>query len=69
MPWKNGGGVTRELVKLPHPTDPARFLARLSIATVATSGPFSAFPGIDRTLLMLEGRGMRLSLDGTRSAL
>jgi uncharacterized protein len=66
MPWKNGGGVTRELLKLPHPTDPARFLARLSIATVATSGPFSAFPGVDRTILVLEGRGMRLLLDGTR---
>jgi hypothetical protein len=66
MPWKNGGGVTRELLKLPHPTDPARFLARLSIATVATSGPFSLFPGVDRTLLLLEGQGVALSIGGTR---
>ncbi|PTL83046.1 HutD family protein [Vitiosangium sp. GDMCC 1.1324] len=61
MPWKNGGGVTRELLKLPHPSDPARFLARLSIASVAESGPFSVFPGIDRTLLMLDGVGMALT--------
>jgi uncharacterized protein len=66
MPWKNGGGVTRELCKLPHPSDPARFLARLSIATVGASGPFSAFPGVDRTLMLLEGAGMALTIDGTR---
>ncbi|WNG40665.1 HutD family protein [Archangium violaceum] len=64
MPWKNGGGVTRELLKLPHPSEPARFLARLSIASVAASGPFSVFPGIERTILVLEGAGMALSLGG-----
>ena len=62
MPWKNGGGVTRELLKLPHPSDPARFLARLSIATVAASGPFSVFPGVDRIIMLLEGQGMALSI-------
>jgi hypothetical protein len=64
MPWKNGGGVTRELLKLPHPTDPARFLARLSIATVGASGPFSVFPGVDRTLMLLDGAGVALSIGG-----
>ncbi|MCY1082343.1 HutD/Ves family protein [Archangium lansingense] len=66
MPWKNGGGVTRELLKLPHPSDPARFLARLSIATVGESGPFSLFPGIERTLMLLDGAGMALTLGGAR---
>jgi environmental stress-induced protein Ves len=66
MPWKNGGGVTRELWKLPHPSDPARFLARVSIATVGASGPFSVFPGVDRTLMILEGAGVALTIDGTR---
>ena len=64
MPWKNGGGVTRELCKLPHPSDPARFLARLSIATVAASGPFSVFPGVDRVLMLLEGEGLELLREG-----
>ena len=64
MPWKNRGGVTRELLKVPHPIDPSRFLARLSIATVASSGPFSVFPGVDRILTLLEGRGMALSFGG-----
>lgn len=66
MPWKNGGGVTRELVKLPHPSDPTRFLARLSIATVGASGPFSVFPGVDRTLMILDGAGVALTVEGTR---
>lgn len=60
MPWKNGGGTTRELWKWPHPSDPARFLARVSIATVAAPGPFSVFPGIDRILVLLEGQGVVL---------
>ena len=61
MPWKNGGGLTRELVREPHPTRPEAFRLRLSIATVSTAGPFSVFPGVDRTLLMLEGEGMALT--------
>ena len=64
MPWKNGGGVTRELFKLPHPREPERFLMRLSIATVAAPGPFSAFPGVDRILQVLEGEGMALGREG-----
>ncbi|MBV1774614.1 HutD family protein [Burkholderiaceae bacterium DAT-1] len=60
MPWKNGGGVTTELWRLPDPESADGFLIRLSIASVATSGPFSLFPGIDRTLLVLDGAGMRL---------
>jgi len=64
MPWKNGGGVTREMLKLPHPSDPARFLARLSIATVGASGPFSVFPGVNRLIMLLEGKGMALSIAG-----
>jgi uncharacterized protein len=61
MPWKNGGGITRELYRLPHPVDSERFLLRLSMAQVASDGPFSIFPGIDRTLLLLEGEGFRLT--------
>jgi uncharacterized protein len=62
MPWKNGGGVTRELLRWPHPRRPKDFRVRLSIATVATPGPFSLFPGVDRTLVVLEGEGMVLAL-------
>jgi uncharacterized protein len=35
------------------------------MAKVAGDGPFSAFPGIDRTLAILEGAGIVLSVEGT----
>jgi len=60
-PWKNGRGTTVELqVEPPGATLETGFLWRLSMAAVPASGPFSAFPGIDRTLLLLAGDGMEL---------
>jgi len=61
MPWRNGGGVTRQYVS--HPADD-RFDWRVSVAEVAQSGPFSAFPDIDRILVLLSGHGMVLRADG-----
>jgi hypothetical protein len=70
MPWKNGGGTTCELFRLPHAARPDDFALRLSIASVAQGGPFSAFPGVDRTLMLLEGAGMALQFaDGRRAVL
>ncbi|WP_374356875.1 HutD family protein, partial [Chitinimonas sp.] len=68
MPWKNGGGSTCELLRLPHPVRPDDFALRLSIATVSQGGPFSAFPGVDRTLYLLDGDGMALQFADGRSA-
>ncbi|HEY0295760.1 MAG TPA: HutD family protein [Bordetella sp.] len=62
-PWKNGGGVTREIACYPAGAGMDDFLWRLSIATVAASGPFSAFPGIDRIITLLDGPGVRLTSD------
>lgn len=66
--WKNGGGVTHELAVWPDGADLSGFDARLSMAEVASDGPFSAFPGIDRTLAVLEGGPMRLSFGGAEVA-
>lgn len=66
VPWKNGGGVTTELAVEPA-TDgrpDGRFVWRVSIADVVEPGPFSAFPGYDRLIAVVEGDGMRLSVDG-----
>jgi len=61
MPWKNGQGATTELlIDPPGATLAGGFLWRLSMADVAESGPFSAFPGLDRTLMLLSGGGMEL---------
>jgi len=64
MPWKNGGGETVEIAVFPEGAGLAEFDWRISMATVATDGPFSVFPDIDRTLSILDGAGMTLSIDG-----
>ena len=63
-PWKNGGGETREIATFPPGAEFNDFDWRLSIATIAEDGAFSAFPGIDRTLILMSGRGVALRLDG-----
>ena len=61
MPWRNGGGVTRELLAWP---DPHNWLLRVSVADIDASGPFSAFPGVDRWFAVLSGDGVRLDTAG-----
>ncbi|WP_409997573.1 HutD family protein [Curvibacter sp. APW13] len=63
-PWKNGGGSTREVVCQPPGTGMEAFDWRVSIATIAQPGPFSVFTGIDRTILLLDGDGVRLHAPG-----
>ncbi|HEY8026928.1 MAG TPA: HutD family protein [Burkholderiaceae bacterium] len=60
VPWKNGGGVTRELACFPPGAGFDDFTWRISIADVNATGPFSSFPGIDRIITLLDGDGMRL---------
>ncbi len=62
MPWKNGGGETVEIAVYPGGSDLAGFAWRISMATVASDGPFSVFPGIERTLSLLEGNGLTLNV-------
>ncbi|WP_244490188.1 HutD family protein [Rhizobium sp. Root483D2] len=69
MPWKNGGGETVEIAVFPPEADLAGFGWRVSMATVASDGPFSVFAGIDRTLSILEGKGMELDIAGRPSTL
>lgn len=69
QPWKNGGGVTYELALGPQRADAASFDWRVSIAEVASDGPFSIFEGVDRTLVLLDGRGVELVVDGHSTAL
>lgn len=69
VPWKNGGGTTRELAVHPPGAGFADFHWRVSVADVGESGPFSAFPGIERIILLLDGDGMDLRFDGGLHAL
>mgnify|MGYP006272015437 CR=1 FL=1 len=63
-PWKNGGGETREISIAPAGASLSDFDWRMSLATVASDGPFSEFPGVDRTLCIVDGAGVRLQIDG-----
>jgi uncharacterized protein len=64
MPWKNGGGETVEIAIWPPGASLEGFDWRVSQAHVASSGPFSRFAGVDRTLAVLSGRGIHLSVAG-----
>jgi len=66
QPWKNGGGVTREVAVWPPGADFETFEWRVSIATVDAEGPFSRFAGIDRVLTILNGR-LILQFDATET--
>ncbi|CAN7333002.1 HutD family protein [Bosea sp. LjRoot9] len=61
MPWKNGGGTTTEIAVHPQGASLDAFDWRISMAHVGSDGPFSSFPGIDRTLAVLRGNGIRLA--------
>jgi hypothetical protein len=72
-PWKNGGGSTRELACWPPSAgagaDMDNFGWRVSVATIAVPGPFSAFPGVDRQIMLLQGDGVHLRGQGWQHTL
>jgi environmental stress-induced protein Ves len=55
--WKNGSGITHEIAR-DGAADNWRW--RLSIAEVASDGPFSFFEGYARILTVIEGAGLDL---------
>ena len=63
VPWKNRGGVTREIAVHPPGASLADFDWRISCAQVDAAGPFSGFAGIDRIIVILEGE-LSLEVEG-----
>jgi environmental stress-induced protein Ves len=76
QPWRNGGGVTRELASHSG-TAPAGDVTlqdgawdwRVSIAEVSKAGDFSSFPGMDRVLTVIDGELLLLNVDGAEHPL
>lgn len=69
-PWKNGGGTTTDIAVYPEGAGWDDFLWRVGIADIRQSGPFSSFPGIDRSIMLLDcpdGSGMALDVDGSKT--
>jgi hypothetical protein len=60
QPWRNGGGVTRELLAWPSA---AGWQLRISVADIERDGPFSAYPGVRRWFKVLKGPGVLLTVD------
>ncbi len=65
MRWKNGAGWTSEILKVHdgEDRDTNDWVWRLSIAEIENDAPFSAFPGVERELVLLSGNGLRLRFD------
>jgi environmental stress-induced protein Ves len=59
MRWRNGAGTTQEIAR-----DPAsgEFDWRLSLATLAASGPFSVYAGYQRLVALAGGAGFALTV-------
>lgn len=68
-PWKNGQGLTDEVLLLPEAADRDVFDVRVSRATISDRGLFSAFPGVDRIITVIEGEGLTLNFNGECVAL
>lgn len=62
-PWKNGGGVTREVAIFPPGAELDAFEWRISLAQIEADGPFSTFAGVDRVLTVIEGTGLMMTVD------
>lgn len=62
QPWRNGGGLTREILAQPSPppADGDAWDWRVSVADNERPGPFSIFPGVERTALLLQGGALEL---------
>lgn len=61
QPWKNGGGVTHEILRWPA-QDP--YDVRISLAEDRVAGPFSLFPGYRRWSYLAAAAPILLFVDG-----
>jgi environmental stress-induced protein Ves len=70
-PWRNGGGVTRELASHPKAASAqdGAWDWRVSIADISKAGDFSVFPGMERVLTVVDGELLLLTVDGAEHPL
>jgi uncharacterized protein len=70
QPWRNGGGVTQELLVWPQARSKTDdWQCRISVARIDQDGPFSAYPDVDRWFTVLTGQGVLLRFAHHRVAL
>ena len=61
QPWRNGRGLTRELLAGPSAED---WRWRISVADIERDSAFSLFAGVRRWFVPIEGAGVELVIDG-----
>ena len=62
MPWANGKGTSYEVASDRDASD--QWSWRVAISPVVQDGSFSSLPGVDRQLVVVDGKGMVLNIDG-----
>ncbi len=62
MRWANGMGVTTEIAVFPADAGLDDFHWRVSVARMTADAAFSPLPGIDRTLVVVDGVGLDLAV-------
>jgi environmental stress-induced protein Ves len=62
QPWRNGRGMTRELLAWPGPND---WRIRISVADIEADAPFSTYASVQRWFAVLLGSGVALTIAGT----
>jgi len=60
-PWRNGGGITRELLTGPSA---GAWAWRVSVADIERDAPFSLWAGVQRWFVPIEGGSVELRVDG-----
>lgn len=65
-PWRNGRGVTRTVAVDAAGAD---WRWRISLADLSGTAPFSRFPGLNRSAVLVRGSGLVLTVDGNGSEL
>lgn len=64
MPWANGRGTSDEIASDRNVS--GEWSWRIAIAPIIEDGPFSRMPCVDRKLLLVEGSGLQLTIDGKK---
>jgi hypothetical protein len=68
QPWKNGGGVTHEILRWPD-ASADDYQLRISLAEDRAAAPFSRFPGYRRWSFLADAAPIQLDVAGTPHAL
>lgn len=65
VPWKNGQGRTRQVLSHPEHADLSDFTWRVSMAEINQISSFSNYSNVSRSLTVLSGEGLVLSINGS----